>query len=72
MPDVCKPDRHVIVYFQFFPIRAWYDTVDGADRILHRIQRLLHFDSGMAFCLPAFPLRLLLLNMGAVPEHNAA
>ena len=71
MPNIRKTNLHPIANSDLGIIGTGNDTVDNAHGIFHGIWRL-HRRLTTTQCLSALPLRFLLLDMSAVPKHDAA
>ena len=72
MPDIRKPDLHPFADPDLLPIIAGDQQGNGSFRVLHRIGRLIFLRSCVPLRFPALPLRLLLLDMRTVTEHDIA
>ena len=71
MADVREPDRRALGHADHVPVRARPEFRQNAFRVRHRVQSLLLRPSRPAR-FAVFPLRLILLNVRGVPEHDLA
>ena len=71
MPHIGKPNRHIVIKLDLFPVLAGAKLFQNSFRVLHRIKRF-DFVRSAAFCLSVFPFRLRLLNVGTVTQHDLA
>ena len=69
MARVIEPHGDMLVDLHLLPVAAGTEQFHQSLYVLHGVSRLHRRTTGTLF-FPGLPLRILLLNVGAVPEHN--
>ena len=69
MAYIGKTYLKAFLQFNNLVVIAGHKMLQHSIGIVHRIERR-HFRFTCTFCLSVLPLRLCLLNVGTVPEHN--